>query len=64
MSDAINLLKITKKTPTSKFPVQTKFLQRNFVLMAVKCGELGMDGLQFTDKIRLKKLSNFFETTC
>lgn len=32
--------------------------------MAVKCGELGMDGLQFTDKIRLKKLSNFFETTC
>ena len=32
--------------------------------MAVKCGELGLDGLQFTDKILQKKLSDFFETTC
>ena len=32
--------------------------------MAVKRGELGLDGLQFTDKILQKKLSDFFETTC
>lgn len=32
--------------------------------MAVKCGELGLDGLQFTNKILQKKLSDFFETTC
>lgn len=53
-----------KNNPLLKFLVLTKFLQRKFVLMAVKCGELGLDGLQFTDKILQKKLSDFFETTC